>query len=121
MACMVAGVIAVPDLLTALHERGVRSVMVEGGARVIRAFLSAAHGGDAPACARGGSDSPGEKRPRTMVDALVVTVAPTIVGEAGVGYGSGLIADAVSEICCCWGTGCWLTQSMLMSIGLLAF
>ena len=115
-----AGVIAVPELLTALHERGVRSVMVEGGARVIRAFLSAAHSGDTPSCARGGSDSPGEKRPRT-VDALVVTVAPTIVGEAGVGYGSGLIADAVSEICCWWGTGCRLTQSMLMSIGLLAF
>ena len=111
--------IAVPELLTALHERGVRSVMVEGGARVIRAFLSAAHGGDAPACARGGSDSPGEKRPRRTVDALVVTVAPTIVGEAGVGYGSGLIADAVSEICCCWGTGCRLTQST--SIGLLVF
>ncbi|KAI0699384.1 bacterial bifunctional deaminase-reductase [Cerioporus squamosus] len=85
------GLIAVPDLLTALHELGVRSVMVEGGARVIRSFLSAARG-DPPA--RGSSDGPGDRR---MVDALVVTVAPTLVGEAGVGYGSGLLADVLPK------------------------
>ena len=29
------------------------------------------------------------------VDALVVTVAPVLVGDAGVGYGAGLRADEV--------------------------
>ncbi|TFK95041.1 bacterial bifunctional deaminase-reductase [Polyporus arcularius HHB13444] len=85
------GLIAVPDLLTALHELGVRSVMVEGGARVIRSFLSTGHG-DSPS--RESSDGPGDK---WMVDALVVTVAPTLVGEAGVGYGSGLLADVLPK------------------------
>ncbi|RPD82197.1 hypothetical protein L226DRAFT_528390 [Lentinus tigrinus ALCF2SS1-7] len=88
-ADVTTGAIAVKDLLTALHEHGVRSLMVEGGARVIRSFLSAAHG-DSPS--RGSSDRPGDKR---MIDALVVTVAPRLVGEAGVGYGSGLLADVL--------------------------
>ncbi|KAH9920255.1 dihydrofolate reductase [Epithele typhae] len=70
-----SGTIGVPVLLEALGKLGVRSVMVEGGARVIRSFVRAARGG------------PG------AVDALVVTVAPRIVGDAGVGYGGGLRAD----------------------------
>ena len=60
--------------------------MVEGGARVIGSFLSAAQR----------SDPDGGK----VVDALVVTVAPTLVGDAGVGYGSGLFAETVSLSCC---------------------
>ena len=59
--------------------------MVEGGARVIRSFLSAAQR----------SGNPTQK----AVDALVVTVAPTLVGSAGVGYGTELHADAVSVLC----------------------
>ena len=62
--------------------------MVEGGARVIRSFLSAAQ--------RSGNHTQKDK----AVDALVVTVAPTLVGSAGVGYGTELHADAVSVIVC---------------------
>jgi 3,4-dihydroxy 2-butanone 4-phosphate synthase/GTP cyclohydrolase II len=47
------GLIDLRALLGALHDRGIRSIMVEGGARVIRAFLYA-----------------------RLVDALVVTLAP---------------------------------------------
>ncbi|KAI0361033.1 bacterial bifunctional deaminase-reductase [Trametes cingulata] len=78
------GVIAIPDLLTALHELGVRSLMIEGGARVIRSFLSAAH-----------TQPSAELAHKKTVDALVITVAPTLVGSAGVGYGAELLADAV--------------------------
>ncbi|EIW63974.1 bacterial bifunctional deaminase-reductase [Trametes versicolor FP-101664 SS1] len=90
------GAIAIPALLSALRELGVRSVMVEGGARVIRAFLSAA----APAHRSAGSGSgSGDTDTKTenakAVDALVVTVAPTLVGAAGVGYGTELLADAL--------------------------
>jgi 3,4-dihydroxy 2-butanone 4-phosphate synthase/GTP cyclohydrolase II len=46
-----------PALLAALHARGVRSVMVEGGAQVLSAFLAAG-----------------------LADAVVVTVAPVYVG-----------------------------------------
>ena len=42
-----------------------------------------------------GRGSPGGTGAATIVDALVVTVAPTIVGEAGVGYSSGLHPDKV--------------------------
>ena len=41
--------------------------MVEGGASVIKSFLDASQGG--------------------VVDTIIVTVAPTFVGEDGVGYG----------------------------------
>ncbi|KAI0363152.1 bacterial bifunctional deaminase-reductase [Pilatotrama ljubarskyi] len=78
------GVIAIPDLLTALHELGVRSLMVEGGARVIRSFLSAA-----------GTPTSTHPDSKKTVDALVITVAPTLVGSAGVGYGAELVADAL--------------------------
>ncbi|KAI9056975.1 bacterial bifunctional deaminase-reductase [Trametes sanguinea] len=76
------GMIAIPDLLAALNELGVRSLMVEGGARVIRSFLHAAR-----SSATSGSDG------KKAVDALVVTVAPTLVGSAGVGYGPELLAQ----------------------------
>ncbi len=86
------GAIAITALLSTLHELGVRSVMVEGGARVIRAFLSAAAAAHRSAVSGSGdTDTKKEK----AVDALVVTVAPTLVGAAGVGYGTELLADAV--------------------------
>ena len=59
------------------------AVGVEGGARVIRSFLASAR-------------APTERAGTPCVDALVVTVAPALVGAAGVGYGSGLATDAVS-------------------------
>ena len=45
--------------------------MVEGGARIIRSFLSSA-------------------APGRLIDALIVTTAPVLVGCDGVGYGEGL-------------------------------
>lgn len=50
-------------MLHTLHSLGIRSLMVEGGAQIIDAF------------ARSG-----------LVDRLVVTVAPVVVGPAGIGY-----------------------------------
>ncbi|KAI0248375.1 dihydrofolate reductase-like domain-containing protein [Lactifluus subvellereus] len=59
-----------PAVLRILQEKGIRSIMVEGGARIIRSFLSATSG--------------------HLVDALIVTTAPILVGSEGVGYGEGL-------------------------------
>jgi 2,5-diamino-6-(ribosylamino)-4(3H)-pyrimidinone 5'-phosphate reductase len=42
--------------------------MVEGGARIIQSFLTSGH----------------------LVDTLIVTTAPVLVGSNGVGYGRGL-------------------------------
>ena len=55
--------LSVPSILHALRESGINSLMVEGGARVIASFLAA-----------------------SIADALIVTIAPVLVGEAGVGY-----------------------------------
>ncbi|KAH8120071.1 bacterial bifunctional deaminase-reductase [Phellopilus nigrolimitatus] len=51
------------SLLSKLHRIGVHSLMVEGGASVISSFLQSG-----------------------LVNSLVVTVCPTIVGEGGIGY-----------------------------------
>jgi GTP cyclohydrolase II len=51
------GHISLPDLLNALHQRGIESVMVEGGATVITAFLR-----------------------QGLVDRAVLTIAPVFVG-----------------------------------------
>jgi riboflavin biosynthesis pyrimidine reductase len=51
-------------MLLALRKNGIRSLMVEGGARIIDSFLAT------PA----------------LVDNVIVTVAPTFVGKQGVGY-----------------------------------
>ena len=50
-------------MLHALHSLGIRTLMVEGGAQIIDSF------------ARSG-----------LVDRLVVTVAPVVVGPQGIGY-----------------------------------
>ncbi|KAH9044325.1 dihydrofolate reductase-like domain-containing protein [Lactarius pseudohatsudake] len=60
-----------PAVLRTLREQGIRSIMVEGGARIIRSFLSSAASG-------------------RLVDTLIVTTAPILVGRNGVGYGEGL-------------------------------
>lgn len=52
-------------VLQKLHELGIGSLMVEGGARVIASFFAHAH----------------------FVDSIIVTVAPKFVGIHGVGYG----------------------------------
>lgn len=102
MRCCATGLISIPHLLTALRGLGVRSVMVEGGARVIRSFLEAARGPlrqeQVQESGYGSSGGTGGGEEAKIIDALVVTVAPTIVGEAGMDYGSGLFADKVSTI-----------------------
>ncbi|EON69510.1 riboflavin biosynthesis protein RibD domain-containing protein [Coniosporium apollinis CBS 100218] len=52
------------DVFSTLHDLGIRSVMVEGGAGVINGLL--------------------EPRNAELVDSVVVTVAPTWLGEGGV-------------------------------------
>jgi riboflavin-specific deaminase-like protein len=61
-----AGHVNLQSALQALHERGIRSLMVEGGAAVISAFLRA-----------------------KLADAIVLTVAPLLVG----GY------NAIDRLC----------------------
>jgi len=57
------GQLSLPALLQVLHKEGITSLMVEGGQRVISSFLSA--------------------KP-SLVDVLIVTVAPMLVGHAGI-------------------------------------
>ncbi|KAJ8084560.1 2,5-diamino-6-(ribosylamino)-4(3H)-pyrimidinone 5'-phosphate reductase [Marasmius tenuissimus] len=64
--------------LHVLHGQGVRSLMVEGGARVIKSFFAEEF-----------SSSPGQG----IIDKIIVTVAPTFVGHNGVGYGIDLEED----------------------------
>ncbi|THV01415.1 bacterial bifunctional deaminase-reductase [Dendrothele bispora CBS 962.96] len=73
------GQLSLPAVLKCLKEMGVCSIMVEGGARVIRSFFSAS-----------GSASSG------MVDSIIVTVAPMFVGDDGVGYSYEPGSDQVS-------------------------
>lgn len=60
--------LSVAALLCRLRECGIRSLMVEGGQRVISSFYAARDGDSRP-----------------VVDILIVTVAPTLVGPSGVG------------------------------------
>jgi 2,5-diamino-6-(ribosylamino)-4(3H)-pyrimidinone 5'-phosphate reductase len=55
--------ISITSILQTLRNYGVNSLMVEGGAKIIGSFLS-----------------------EGTVDALIITIAPVFVGEAGVGY-----------------------------------
>lgn len=49
--------VCLPSLLASLHAKGIRRLMVEGGAEVIRAFLRA-----------------------KLVDAVIITISPTYLG-----------------------------------------
>ncbi|KAI9570344.1 dihydrofolate reductase-like domain-containing protein [Boletus coccyginus] len=69
----VSGLLSIPSLLRKLYEYDIRSIMVEGGASVIDTFMNQA------SQPRGPKESP-------VVDTLIVTVAPTIVGDDGLGY-----------------------------------
>ncbi|KAK1234857.1 2,5-diamino-6-(ribosylamino)-4(3H)-pyrimidinone 5'-phosphate reductase [Marasmius sp. AFHP31] len=64
--------------LHVLHGQGIRSLMVEGGARVIKSFFGEEF-----------SSSSGQG----IIDTIIVTVAPTFVGHNGVGYGIDLEED----------------------------
>jgi riboflavin biosynthesis pyrimidine reductase len=54
---LTAAGLSLPTLLQVLHERGIHSVMVEGGARVLASFVR-----------------------QGLADRLIVTVAPRLVG-----------------------------------------
>ncbi|KAH9950862.1 dihydrofolate reductase-like domain-containing protein, partial [Amylocystis lapponica] len=85
--------VAIPALLRTLHDLGIRSLMVEGGARVIRAFLATAGSASEETL-----DESSDGSPPNLVDMVIVTVAPMLVGANGVGYGSDLLAEKV-RIC----------------------
>ena len=61
--------------------------MVEGGASVIGSFLAAA---SSPQSTKNGAQ-------RSIVDTVIVTVAPTFVGDDGIGYGIGLGREQVGQ------------------------
>jgi len=69
----------IPDLLKALHNNGVKTLMVEGGATVVGSFLAEA----------------ARTKPNNIIDTLIVTLAPTLVGDEGVGYGKGFSTGQV--------------------------
>ncbi|KZT08650.1 bacterial bifunctional deaminase-reductase [Laetiporus sulphureus 93-53] len=81
-----AGLVSITDLLTRLYEMGIHSLMVEGGARVIKSFLA-----DAGKRSANGSKT-------SVVDTVVITVAPTLVGKDGIGYGSDLAASELPAL-----------------------
>ena len=58
------GLLSIPAVLRSLRDQGIQSLMVEGGARVIREFLSTA----------------------SVVDTMIITVAPQLVGDRGTAY-----------------------------------
>ncbi|KAL6307679.1 dihydrofolate reductase-like domain-containing protein [Sparassis latifolia] len=80
------GMISIPELLRTLRGLGIRSLMVEGGASVIKSFLAA---NKHPA----GPDRPAAVAERTFLDMVIITIAPTLVGRDGISYGSDLLAE----------------------------
>jgi len=84
----VDGKISIPALLGKLRNLDIRSLMVEGGASVIGSFLAEA------------SSSHNTKSDirRSVVDIVIVTVAPTLVGDDGIGYGIGLAREHIPKL-----------------------
>ncbi|KAG2120600.1 dihydrofolate reductase [Suillus discolor] len=74
--------IVIPDLLKVLYNFGIKSLMVEGGATVIGSFLAE--------CAR--------TKPNTIIDTLIITIAPMLIGDDGVGYGEKLLATQIPSL-----------------------
>lgn len=62
------GQIDLAGALRLLKHRGINSVMIEGGQRVISSMLTGRHTDGSP-----------------LVDALIITVAPSLIGSDGVG------------------------------------
>lgn len=67
------GLVPIPTVLEVLRSRNIHSLMVEGGQKVISSFLTAC-----PA----------------VVDSVIITIAPIIVGDNGVG----VVSDLESEV-----------------------
>ncbi|KAG6837314.1 hypothetical protein H0H93_011409 [Arthromyces matolae] len=60
--------LSISAILHALRTHGVRTLMVEGGARIIASIFEASI-----------SET-------SVIDSLIVTIAPTLVGKEGIGY-----------------------------------
>jgi 3,4-dihydroxy 2-butanone 4-phosphate synthase/GTP cyclohydrolase II len=83
-----SGQVSLPHLLTCLNKRGIRSLMVEGGAGIITSFLAG-----------------------QLVDRLVITVAPLLVGGLNAvgslnGHGLPQLKNPHSQ---------WLGKDMILS------
>ncbi|GBE77448.1 2,5-diamino-6-ribosylamino-4(3H)-pyrimidinone 5'-phosphate reductase [Sparassis crispa] len=85
------GMISIPELLRTLRDLGIRSLMVEGGASVIKSFLAA---NKHPA----GPDKPAAVAERNFLDMVIITIAPTLVGREGIFYGSDLLAEELPAL-----------------------
>ena len=60
--------------------------MVEGGASIIGSFLTEA------------SSSLRSMPSKSIVDTVIITIAPTFVGDDGIGYGTGRAGDKVDHL-----------------------
>ncbi|KNZ80633.1 5-amino-6-(5-phosphoribosylamino)uracil reductase [Termitomyces sp. J132] len=69
--------LTIHDILYVLRQHGIRTLMVEGGARIIASFASSLAG-------------------NSVINSLIITVAPALVGTEGVAYGIPLQSDTVS-------------------------
>lgn len=69
-----SGRLSIKRILLELQDMGVKSLMVEGGATVISSFIASG-----------------------LVDRLVVTVCPTLVGDEGVPYNVGKVCQYASS------------------------
>lgn len=89
------GRVDLPNLLRQLADRGIRSIMVEGGSQVITSFIEA-----------------------QLVDQMIITIAPRLVGGLPVLNGSGVVngyplhLDPVTYLTCgsdiiLWGQPQW--------------
>ncbi|KIK46236.1 hypothetical protein CY34DRAFT_774760 [Suillus luteus UH-Slu-Lm8-n1] len=78
----VDGFIMIPDLLKVLYNLGIKTLMVEGGATIIGSFLA----------------EPARTEPNAIIDTLIITIAPTLVGNDGIGYGEKLSATQIPSL-----------------------
>ncbi|KAG1757853.1 dihydrofolate reductase [Suillus lakei] len=78
----VDGFIMIPELLKVLYKFGIKTLMVEGGATMIGSFLAeSAH-----------------TKPNAIIDTLIITIAPTLIGDDGVGYGEKLSTAQIPSL-----------------------
>ncbi|KAG2084846.1 dihydrofolate reductase-like domain-containing protein [Suillus cothurnatus] len=61
---------------------GIKTLMVEGGATIIGSFLAEA----------------ARSKPNTIIDTLIITIAPTLIGDDGVGYDKKLSATQIPSL-----------------------
>jgi 2,5-diamino-6-(ribosylamino)-4(3H)-pyrimidinone 5'-phosphate reductase len=90
----VGGVADLVHVLRILKDEGIKSLMVEGGARIISTFLAAKSRESRKV--EGEQEEvreQGEVEGQSLVDTVILTIAPIFLGEAGLGYGLQLGGD----------------------------